>query len=103
MRQLTINECLAVTGAEDDTFDLGDVFTMIEKRESKLLLLGTMLALGAGYYGATLGYAHFGILGVLSGGVGGILAGAYLSPIAFITTYKMVQQSYFYFGLVSDE
>jgi hypothetical protein len=103
MRQLTIDECLIVTGAEDDNFDLGDVFTMIENHESKLLLLGTMLALGAGYYGASLGYAHFGILGVLTGGVNGVLAGVYLAPIAFITTYKMVQQSYYFFGLVSEE
>jgi hypothetical protein len=60
MRTLSHFECLAISGADDDIFDLGDVFTMIENRESKLLLLGTMLALGAGLYTGSVTYSTYG-------------------------------------------
>jgi hypothetical protein len=99
MRELTVNECFTVNGGEDNTFDLNDVFDMIENREDKLLLLGTLLAFGTSYYCATVG-GKYSATYALFGGIGGLIAGAYLLPLAFITTYAMVDQSYHFFGFV---
>lgn len=99
MRELSASECLSVNGAEDNTFDLNDVFDMIENREDKLLLLGTLLAFGASYYCATIA-SKYGPGYAVLGGIGGLIAGSYLLPVAFITTYAMVNQSYRYFGFV---
>jgi hypothetical protein len=99
MYELTLNECLSISGGEDDTFDLNDVFIMIENGESKLSLLGTLVAFGVGYYGAKIAGQYGMGYGVL-GAVGGVVAGAYLLPMAFIVTYAMVDQSYRYFGFV---
>lgn len=99
MRELSLCECRAVNGAEDNTFDLNDIFDMIENREDKLLLVGTLLAFGTSYYCGTIA-SKYGAWYALLGGIGGLVAGAYLLPLAFITTYAMVDQSYRYFGFV---
>ena len=99
MRELLISECLTVSAAEDNTFDLNDVFDMIENREDKLLLVGTLLAFGTSYYCGTLA-SKYGAGYAILGGVGGLLAGAYFLPLAFIATYAMVDQSYRFFGFV---
>ncbi len=99
MRELVLSECLSVSGGEDNTFDLNDVFDMIENREDKLLLVGTLLAFGTSYYCAMIA-SRYGAAYALLGGVGGLIAGAYLLPLAFITTYAMVDQSYHFFGFV---
>ncbi len=99
LKVLTLDECMIVSGGEDDTFDLNDVFIMIEKGEEKLLLLGTLLAFGAGYLGAKIA-APYGIGYGFAGAVGGTIAGAYFVPVAFILTYSMVDQSYRYFKFV---
>lgn len=99
MRELSFTECIQASGAVEDNFDLNDVFDMIEKREEKLLLVGTLLSFGSGYLGAYIA-SPYGIGYALLGGVGGIVAGAYLLPVTFIATYAMVDQSYRYFGFV---
>lgn len=99
VRELLTSECLIVSGAEDNTFDLNDVFDMIENREDKLLLVGTLLAFGTSYYSATIA-SKYGAGYAILGGVGGLLAGAYFLPLAFIATYAMVDQSYRFFGFV---
>lgn len=100
MRALSTSECLTISGGEDDNFDLNDVFTMIENQEAKLLLLGTLLSLGTGYFGAALTYAHHGFAYSIAGGAAGIVAGSYLLPLTFVVTYAMVDQSYRFFGFV---
>ncbi len=99
MYELTQYECLKVSGGEDDTFDLNDVFLMIENGESKLSILGTLIAFGVGYYGAKIA-GQYGIGYGALGAVGGVVAGAYLLPVAFIITFTMVDQSYRYFNFV---
>lgn len=100
MRTLSHDECLFISGADDDIFDLGDVLNMIENRETKLLLLGTMLALGAGLYTGLVTYGNYGLGYGILGGVGGMVAGAYVLPLAFVVSYAMVDQSYRFFGFV---
>ncbi len=99
MKELSSTECLLVSGGEDDTFDLNDVFIMIEKGEEKLLLLGTLLAFGTGYLGAKIA-GQYGLAYGFAGAIGGTIAGAYFVPVAFILTFSMVDQSYRYFKFV---
>jgi len=99
MRELSVGECSSVNGAEDNTFDLNDVFDMIENREEKLLLVGTLLAFATSYYCAKIA-GRYGAGYAALAGAGGLIAGSYLLPLAFITTYAMVSQSYRFFGFV---
>jgi hypothetical protein len=100
MRELSLGECLKISGGEDDTFDLNDVFAMIEKGDAKLLLVGTLVAFGTGYLTASIVMSRAGLGYGMIAGVFGIVAGAYIVPAAAILTYKMVEHSYHMFGLV---
>ncbi len=102
MRELSKDECLNIHGAKADDIGLTDVVLMIQNHESKLLFVGTAISLVAGYYGGKVGLAQYGIQGMLGGGALGVVSGAYLFPVVAMLAFKMVEQSYYYFGLVRE-
>ena len=101
MRELSINECTIIHGGDVDDY-FGDIFTMIQNHESKLILVGTAASFVTGFFGAKVGLTHYGLVGMFSGGIGGVVAGIYLLPLSSLIIYRLVEQSYNFLGIVRE-
>ena len=100
MRQLTINECQKIAGA-----NFGEGISLMKLMNDLGGIRGYTLcaSVACGFYGAKCAFASYGFIAGFTGCIGGLIGGAFLAPGALMFINELVGVSMEYYGYETEE